>query len=133
MLCGMPERVSAKKFGEGDGIMGTLIYPRGPEVRIQGGWFQPGAPLNMTFQATAERAQLELNAGGLFLSDLSGQRTKIEPGGPDGYQAEVAYFIECCRNGTEPSRCTPRASAQAVHVALRLKESRSRDGEQIEC
>jgi predicted dehydrogenase len=133
LLCGMPERVAAKKFGDGDGIMGTFIYTRGPEVRIQGGWFQPGAPLNMTFQAIAERGQLELSAAGLFLSDMSGQRTKIEPGGPDGYQAEVAYFIECCRNGTAPLRCTPRASAQAVHVALKLKESRSRNGEQIKC
>lgn len=133
LLCGMPARVSAKKLGEGDGIMGTLIHPSGPEVRIQGGWFQPGLPLSMTFQAIAERGQMELAAGGLFLSDAAGQRTKIEPGGPDGYQAEVAYFIECCRHGTEPLRCTPRASAQAVHVALLLKESRSRNGEQIEC
>ena len=133
LLCGMPERVSAKKFGDGDGIMGTFIYPRGPEVRIQGGWFQPGAPLSMTFQAVAERGQMELGPGGLFLSDTSGERTKVEPGGPDGYQAEVAYFIECCRNGIEPLRCTPRASAQAVRVALRLKESRSLNGEQIEC
>ena len=133
LLCGMPERVSAKKLGDGDGMMGTLIYPGGPEVRIQGGWFQPGAPLQMTFQAVAERGQMELSAAGLFLSDMSGQRTKVEPGGPDGYQAEVAYFIECCRNGAEPLRCTPHASAEAVHVALRLKESRSLNGEQIKC
>jgi predicted dehydrogenase len=133
LLCGMPERVSAKKLGDGDGIMGTFIYARGPEVRIQGGWFQPGAPLQMTFQAVAERGQMELSAAGLFLSNMSGERTKVDPGGPDGYQAEVAYFIECCRNGSEPFRCPPRASAEAVHVALRLKESRSLHGEQIKC
>jgi predicted dehydrogenase len=137
LLCGMPERVSAKKLGEGDGIMATLIYPSagrgGPEVRIQGGWFRPGTPLNMTFQAVAERGQLELSAAGLFLSDMAGRRTKVESAGPDGYQAEVAYFIECCRAGSEPLRCTPRASAQAVQVALRLKQSRSLNGEQIAC
>jgi predicted dehydrogenase len=134
LLCGMPERVSAKKLGEGDGMMATLIYPAGgPEVRIQGGWFQPGAPLNMSFQAIAERGRIDLLPDGLFSSDTSGQRTKIEAAGPDGYQAEVAYFIECCRNETEPLRCMPRASAQAVQVALRLKQSRSLNGEQIEC
>jgi predicted dehydrogenase len=137
MLCGMPERVSAKRLGEGDGIMGTLIYSTGgrsgPEVRIQGGWFQPGLPLKMTFQAVAERGRLELGADGLFLSDMSGQRTKVDPSGADGYQAEVAYFIECCRSGAEPLRCTPRASAQAVHVALCLKQSRSLNGEQVKC
>ena len=37
-----------------------LIYPGGPEVRVQGGWFQPGTPLKMTFQAVAERAQMDL-------------------------------------------------------------------------
>jgi predicted dehydrogenase len=133
LLCGMPERVSAKKLGDGDGIMATLIYPGGPEVRIQGGWFQPGMPLKMTFQAVCERAQMAFDADGLFLSDASGQRTKLEPTGPDGYQAEVAYFIECCRTQTEPARCPPRASAQAVQVALRLKQSRSLNGEQIKC
>jgi predicted dehydrogenase len=133
LLCGMPDRVSAKKLGDGDGLMATLIYPGGPEVRIQGGWFQPGMPLKMTFQAVAERAQMDFSQDGLFLSDSSGQRTKVEPTGPDGYQAEVAYFVECCRTQAEPLRCTPRASADAVKVALRLKQSRSLDGEQIKC
>jgi predicted dehydrogenase len=133
LLCGMPERVSAKKLGDGDGIMATLIYPGGPEVRIQGGWFQPGAPLRMTFQAIAERAQIEFLPDGLFLSDASGQRTKLEPAGPDGSHTEVAYFVECCRKNAEPARCPPRASAQAVKIALRLKESRSLNGEQVTC
>ena len=133
LLCGMPERVSAKKLGDGDGIMATLIYPGGPEVRIQGGWFHPDMPLKMTFQAVAERGQIDFSQDGLFLSDTTGQRTKMEPSGPDGYQAEVAYFIECCRAQAEPLRCIPRASAQAVHVALCLKRSRSLDGEQIKC
>ena len=113
--------------------MATLIYPGGPEVRVQGGWFQAGAPLKMSFQAVAERGQIELLPDGLFVSDTSGQRTKLEIGGPDGYQAEVAYFVECCRNRTEPLRCPPRASAQAVRVALRIKQSRSLNGEQIKC
>lgn len=133
LLCGMPERVSAKKLGDGDGIMATLIYPGGPEVRVQGGWFAPGTPLKMTFQATAERGQMEFLSTGLFVSDTTGKRTQLEPSGPDGYQAEVAYFVECCRTNAEPLRCTPQASAQAVKVALRMKESRSRDGEQIKC
>lgn len=133
LLCGMPDRVSAKQLGDGDGIMATLIYPGGPEVRVQGGWFQPSMPLKMSFQAVAERAQMEFTHDGLFLSDTSGERTKVATAGPDGYQAEVAYFIECCRSQTEPLRCTPRASAQAVKVALRLKQSRSLNGEQIKC
>jgi len=133
LLCGMPDRVSAKRLGEGDGIMATLIYPGGPEVRVQGGWFQPGMPLKMTFQAVAERGQIEFLPEGLFLSDTAGRRTKLEMHGPDGYQMEVAYFVECCQKQKEPTLCTPRASADAVKVALRLKQSRALNGEQIKC
>ncbi len=135
LLCGMPERVSAKKLGEGDGIMATLLYSKGrPEVRIQGGWFAPGLPLKMSFQAIAEGGQIDFSsADGLFVSDANGQKTEVKPQGPDGYQTEVAYFVECCRTGAEPVRCPPRASAQAVQVALRLKQSRSLDGEQVKC
>ena len=68
----MPDSVSAKKLGDGDGIMATLIYPGGPEVRVQGGWFAPGTPLKMTFQATAERGQMEFLSTGLFVSDYDG-------------------------------------------------------------
>ena len=51
LLCGMPERVAAKKLGDLDGVAATLIYPGGPEVRIQGGWFAPDTPFSMSFQA----------------------------------------------------------------------------------
>jgi len=133
LLCGMPDRVSAKKLGDGDGVMATLIYPGGPEVRIQGGWFQPGTPLKMSFQVIAERGQVELSPEGLFFTDPTGHRIKFEAVGPDGYQMEVTYFVDCCRNQTEPVLCPPRASAQAVQVALRIKQSRSLNGEQIKC
>jgi predicted dehydrogenase len=133
LLCGMPDRVSAKKLGDGDGIMATLIYPGGPEVRIQGGWFQPGAPLHMSFQAVADRGQVDFGSEGLFFSDTTGTRRKLELSGPDGYQKEVAYFVDCCVKNAEPLLCTPRASADAVKVALRMKQSRSLNGEQIKC
>jgi len=133
LLCGMPDRVAAKKLGDVDGVTATLIYPNGPEVRIQGGWFLPGAPLVMTFQARAERAELELTPGGLMLSDAAGQKTNVTPEGGDGYAAEVEYFVECCRDGKKPDLCPPRESAQAVKIALLLKQSRALDGEQIKC
>jgi len=136
-LFGMPERVAAKRLaassdsGLADALTATLLYPKGPEVRIQGGWFAPGTPLHMSFQVRAERAELELTPQGLFLSDLSGQRKKIEAPGGDGYEAEIAYFVDCCRHGTRPERCPPEASAQAVKLALLLKQSRAADAEHL--
>ncbi len=133
LLCGMPERVAAKKLGDGDTLSATLIYPGGPEVRIQGGWFAAGTPFSMTFQVRAERAGLEFNSSGLTLNDSSGQRTKITPEGEDAYEAQLRYFAHCCEAGEQPAQCLPQESAQAVKVALLLKQSRALGGEQIQC
>lgn len=131
MLFGMPQKVAAKGVGSVDALMATLIYPNGPEVRIQGGWFLPGSPLEMTFQVRAEGAELEFTPNGLFLSDAKGKRNAIEVPLADGYKAEVEYFVDSCRNGRKPERCPPRASAEAVRIALLLKQSRAANGEAI--
>jgi predicted dehydrogenase len=131
LLCGMPERVAAKKLGDVDGVAATLIYPGGPEVRVQGGWFAEKTPFSMSFQARTERAELALTAEGLMRNDAQGERTKIETEG-DGYDAEVSYFVECCKTGRQPELCPPHESAQAVRVALLLKQARE-TGEQVKC
>ena len=132
-LFGMPQRVAAKSIGGPDTIMATLIYPDGPEVRIQGGWFAPGTPFSMSFQVRADRAELEWMPDGLFLSDSTGQRRKLDVSGADAYESELAYFLHCCQNGEQPSRCMPSESAEAVKLALLLKQSREQGGEQLEC
>ena len=132
-LFGMPQRVAAKSMGDPDTVMATLIYPGGPEVRIQGGWFAPGTPFSMSFQVRADRAELEWTPAGLFLSDDTGQRRKLDVSSADAYESELAYFLECCHNGEQPRRCMPFESAAAVKLALLLKESRAKGGEQLEC
>jgi predicted dehydrogenase len=133
LLCGLPERVAAKRLGNTDALTATLIYPGGPEVRIQGGWFAQGTPFSMTFQARAERGELELTQAGLTLSDAAGQRMTMTPEGSDAYEEQVRYFVHCCKNGEQPKLCMPRESAQAVKVALLLRQSREMGGEQIQC
>lgn len=132
-LFGLPQRVAAKGIGGPDTIMATLIYRGGPEVRVQGGWFAPGTPLSMSFEVRAERAELEWTSEGLMLTDAGGQRNQVKAEGSDGYQAEVRYFVECCRTGAQPVRCPPEASAQAVKIALLMKQSRAADGQQLAC
>jgi hypothetical protein len=116
-----------------DALTATLIYPGGPEVRIQGGWFAPRTPLSMSFQVRAERAELEFTQAGLMLHDATGQRLNMSPEGGDGYEEELRYFVHCCRNGEQPKQCLPSESALAVKVALLLKRSRALGGEQIQC
>lgn len=130
LLFGMPEKVAARQLGDGDTLSASFIYPNGPEVRVQGGWFLPGSPLVMGFQVRAERAELELTPDGLMLSDQSGQRKKIEPPEGDGYQGEISYFLDCIRQGKPPQQCSPSDSAHATQLALILKQARA-TGEQV--
>jgi predicted dehydrogenase len=132
-LFGTPQRVAAKSIGGPDTVMAALIYPGGPEVRIQGGWFASGTPFSMSFQVRAERAELEWMPDGLMLSDSSGRRRKLEVSDADAYQSELEYFLGCCHNGEQPQRCMPSQSAEALRVALLLKQSRAKGGEQLEC
>jgi predicted dehydrogenase len=133
LLFGTPERVAAKGMGGVDTLMATLLYKDRMEVRVQGGWFSPGAPFAMSFQVRAERAEMELTADGLMLTDMSGVRKRVEVGNADAYEAQLAYFVECCRRNEAPERCPPQESARAVEVALLLNESRARGGEQLRC
>jgi predicted dehydrogenase len=133
LLFGMPDRVTGKRIGEADTLMASFIYPGGPEVRLHGGWFEPDVPFAMSFQVRADKGELELTGDGLMLSDMTGVRKKVEVPEANAYAEEVQYFLECCRTGAEPLLCKPLDSFNAVKVALALKESRSKDGEQIQC
>jgi predicted dehydrogenase len=131
-LFGVPEHVAAVALGEHDAVKAVLSYPEGVEVKIEGGWLQSGSPFYMGFEARTEKALLELSGEGFFLDDGSG-RKKAEPPVEDAYDREIGYFIECCRTGASPDVCPPEQSAQAIKIALLLRESRSRKGETIKC
>ncbi len=132
LLFGRPGEVAAKSLDGGDNISATLTYGDGVHVQIEGGWFAPGTPFAMSFQAKAERASLELTAEGLFLSEERGRR-RIELPKSDAYHEEAAYFVKCAEQGRRPDLCLPEDSARAVELAILLKESRSRKGEAIAC
>lgn len=130
---GLPERVAAKRIGEGDNLMATLIHPGGPEVRIQGGWFAPETPFSMSYQIRFDRAELEMTLDGVTVNDAAGIRRSIDLGSEDPYRDQLAYFLRCCERGEQPAQCMPEESANAVKVALLLKQSREAGGEQLPC
>lgn len=125
---GMPERVSAKKLGNVDAMTASFIYPGGPEVRVQGGWFAAGTPLSMGFQVRTEKAELRFGPDGLFLDG-----SKIGMESRQIFENELKYFLGCCETGNWPALCPPEESAMAVKLALLLKESRAKEAEQIKC
>ncbi len=131
-LFGLPARVNCKRFAGPETAMATLVYAGGPEVRIQGGWLAPGTPLSMSYQVRADRAELNFDSHGLHLSDAAGKRLDLDVTPADAYDDQIAYFSNCCRQNTQPAQCLPAASAQAVAVALLLKQSRDLGGQPLE-
>ena len=87
----------------------------------------------MSYQVRAERAELKFASGKLSLNDASGQRNLLEVTPADAYDDQIAYFFNCCRENISPTQCLPAGSAQAVKVALLLKQSRDLGGQPLDC
>jgi predicted dehydrogenase len=141
-LFGPPARVSATGHLDAaagiDIIHSALDYgDSGPAVTITGGWHHPGAfPFSMEFTVNAAEATFDFDSA-------AGPAVKVYPKGSDaedlplpaadGFEAELSYFAECCRNATEPALCPPAESAAAVRLTALLEEARTRRGEWLTC
>ena len=40
----------------------------------------------------------------------------------DPYREQIGYFLTCCQSGAEPAACPLEQSAQAIRLALRVRE-----------
>jgi len=137
---GLPTAVSAigvEELGKGlDVLTAQLHYPDIASVTITGGWHHPKAyPFSAEYTVSGDNGTLEFSTAGrppkFYASD--GTETVEPQSDADGYQAEIAYFAECCRTNTQPTRCTPQSSAAAVRVTRLAQESRARKGEVLPC
>jgi predicted dehydrogenase len=133
LLFGPPRAARAKQLGDVDGVSATLLYPGGPEVRVQGGWMPRGTPFSMAFQVRTARALLEYGSGGLTYTDGTGIRKPVQIPDCDPYREELSYFQQCCDYGLKPELCPPQSSADAVKLAILIRQSRDRDGEELAC
>jgi len=136
---GMPEAVSAQGYEDLaagiDMVTGQFHYSSGLTVTITGGWHLPSAyPFSMEYTVIGDEAVIEYSSAGRpphWYGRESDYDIPLET--KDGYQAEIEYFVECCRAGRAPDRCPPEASAAAVRAARLLDEARSRKGEPVPC
>jgi predicted dehydrogenase len=138
-LFGAPGAVSASGYEDMprgiDGILAQLHYP-GLDVVVTGGWHHPKAyPFSMEFTVVSDGGTLEFNSAGrpLTLYQADGTEAPVTLADMDGFQAELEYFVACASAGSKPERCPPEESAKAVRVTRAMLESRSRNGEKIEC
>jgi predicted dehydrogenase len=138
-LFGAPAAVSAAGYEDTprgiDIIVAQFHYPE-LDVVITGGWHHPKAyPFSAEFTVVADGGTLEYNTAGspLTLYQADGVSAPVTVEERDGFAAELEYFVACAASGSKPVRCPPKESAMAVRLALKMLESRKRNGERIEC
>jgi predicted dehydrogenase len=139
-LFGQPEAASATGYtddGRGiDVLQSALYYPAGLVVTISGGWHNNGAfPFSMEYTVTLDGGTVDYSSAGrvptLYGAGDTGEMLPLCE--TDGYTAEIAYFVECCKTGKPPERCPPQESADAVKLMLLLLKARGRNGEKMKC
>jgi predicted dehydrogenase len=136
-LFGKPEAVSAVGHYDAaaslDTLHGQLFYPFGVVV-VSGGWQHEGAfPFVMEYSVTLDGGTIEYNSAGRPPTLFTQTEQALPLDVRDGYAAEIAYFIECCRSGQQPERCPPQESALAVELMRTLLMARERNGRKILC
>ena len=117
-LFGAPESATAR--GSDNVIECELRYPGGLEVAINGGWYTDNIPFAMEFDLLASEGELRFANDHLQLVRPSAAPTQIALSEEDPYATQIAYFVDCCRNGHAPVECPPESSAKAVELALSI-------------
>ncbi|MBE0656302.1 MAG: Gfo/Idh/MocA family oxidoreductase [Bryobacteraceae bacterium] len=141
LVCfGIPDAVRSwghEDLGHGiDAITSQFEYPGSGAVTVTGGWHHPKAyPFSMEYTVVGENGVMDFSSEGRPVRwfDRDGTATDVELSDVDGYQAEIEYFVECCRTGAAPERCTPESSAAAVRIAKTAEAARSMKGVSVPC
>jgi predicted dehydrogenase len=140
-MFGKPEAVSATGYEDlkagVDIINATLHYPKVPSVVITGGWHHKKSyPFSMEYTVVTDGGTFEYSSqrgADVTLYDAAGEIRPVELREEDGFEAELAYYLSCCREGKQPEFCPPKESAQSVRLTLSLLEARLRNGEKVAC
>jgi predicted dehydrogenase len=140
-MFGKPGAISATGYedlaGGVDVITATLHYNAVPSVVITGGWHhRKSYPFSMEYTVVTDKGTFEYSSqrgNEVTLYDANGEFGPVELSQEDGFEAELRYFVACCRKGEWPALCPPEESAQAVKLSLLLREARLRNGDRITC
>lgn len=139
-LFGLPEAISSTGYEDMangvDVITSEFHYPNIGQVTITGGWFHRGEyPFSMEFSVVGDLGVIEYSSAGrpptVYWSD--GRKESLTPEEKDGYQAELEYFLDCCRKGHPPKECLPVESSMAVKLTKTMVLAREKRGEKVKC
>ena len=136
-LLGKPAQLycSARKTeatGAFDVMHTTFDYDGGPQVHIHAGWSLPQIPFLAIYDAWFERAFVRLDgrqspALQVFTDPQQAEGSPAQfDAAHDAYYNEIAYFLSCVENGTQPDECPPesaRDSLELIEQAVRSADS----------
>lgn len=115
--------ISQYRYGEG-----------GPTVVAEGGWAMNGAfPFQMQYTVNFERATAVFDLAAkdqLVVYEPGKPARPIEVPGGTGYDHEIAYFLDCVKDGRKPTTVTLESAAMSV--AIVEAEVRSADSGRVE-
>ncbi len=94
-------------------------------VSAETGWYNPDVPFAAGYFALFENGFLDFKDNMLsdcgntvdFTNEEKVGETGINISNVDGYDGEIAYFLDCVKNGITPSVVTPESSALSVKLA----------------
>lgn len=105
-------------------------------VTVTGGWHHmKDYPFSMEYTVAGDAGVAEFSSAGRdpHWYARGGGDQPFPLATKDGYEAEVEYFVECCRANRRPEICAPESSAATVALMRRAEEARGKKGEAVPC
>lgn len=112
-------------YGDVQGFAeGSVLMPDGYPFTMSLWVLCEKASIEFTFRAGGTGVETGTQAGTTLMVYESGKEPRaLAAAGGDGYEAEVAYFVKCAREGIVPDRGTAEQGRLAVATALAARRS----------
>ena len=134
-LLGPPRAIFAQGIEQGitggiDVVIGNFLYP-GMKVTAEAGWMRaPGFRTHHSYEALFEQGLVRMapdQQERLMVYEEDKEPYAPRLNGPDGYTAEIEFFLECLAEDRDVAATFPPESPKtSVHMALLEKESIAR-------
>ncbi len=123
-LFGTPDAVTSRGYSQitdkVDHVVTQYHYADVPLVVAEGGWaMSAGFGFKMQYTVNFERATAVFDIGSetpLMLYEPGKEAHAVKLPGGMGYEHEIAYFLDCIRDGTPPRRVTLEDAAASVRL-----------------
>lgn len=120
--------------GGTDHVITFYHYDDGTLVEAEGSWAATrGTPFEMTFQIICEKATIRLMSEGFKIYWNDGRVESPAVEATTGWHKELAYFVDCVRNGVTPDKYQTFDSVlDSFKVIMAEQDSVDANGKRIE-